>query len=191
MINTLEFVWNTFSTFFFGHYVYAIIVIMGAILLCKGDLKKENYNLLYTINTILLWIALADLILLITNWFVAWYGQNPYDWYAFKDNSLYGIRTFFILFVLGSIAPLAFFYRPWRSNIFITLLVLFVLNIPLLINVLQLYTRDYMPSSWSTYYTNTFTTTFVCWISFAILFGFTYWLAYKRKKLPYPSIIIK
>ena len=188
---TLEAFWNIFSNFFSGNYPFAVMLFIGAILLSKGAVNKESYNWLYTINTILLWIVLADLTFFIANLFAAWYGQNPYEWYAFKNDSLYGIRTFFILFALGSIVHLAFFYRPWRSNIFITLLVLFFRNIPLLLNLLQQYFRDYLPSSWSTYYTESFITNLICWIGSVLLFVFTYWGAYKRKKLPYPSIIIK
>ncbi len=96
----------------------------------------------------------------LTELFIAWYGQNPYEWYAFKENranlfSPYGWAYYLMMFC-NVVSPQLFWSRKLRRNITVTFFMSIIVNIGMwferfVIIVTSVY-RDYLPSSWSTYY---------------------------------------
>ncbi|HMO62534.1 MAG TPA: polysulfide reductase NrfD [Ferruginibacter sp.] len=99
----------------------------------------------------------------ITELFIAWYGQNPYEWYVFKENranlfSPYG-WSYWLMMFCNVVSPQMFWFRKLRRNIAFTFFMSIIVNIGMwyerfVIIVTSTY-RDYLPSSWSTYYSPT------------------------------------
>ena len=99
----------------------------------------------------------------LTELFIAWYGQNPYEWYAFSQNranlfSPYG-WSYWLMMFCNVVSPQLFWSRKLRRNITVTFFMSIVVNIGMwyerfVIIVTSIY-RDFLPSSWSTYYSPT------------------------------------
>jgi molybdopterin-containing oxidoreductase family membrane subunit len=124
----------------------------------------------------------------ITELFIAWYGQNPYEWYAFKENranlfSPYG-WSYYLMMFCNVVSPQMFWFKKLRRNIGFTFFMSIIVNIGMwyerfVIIVTSTY-RDYLPSSWSTYYSpsiyeigfylGTFGLFFTCFFLFAKYF---------------------
>jgi molybdopterin-containing oxidoreductase family membrane subunit len=124
----------------------------------------------------------------ITELFIAWYGQNPYEWYAFKENranlfSPYG-WSYWLMMFCNVVSPQMFWSRKLRRNIVFTFFMSIIVNIGMwyerfVIIVTSTY-RDFLPSSWSTYYSpsiyeigfylGTFGLFFTCFFLFAKYF---------------------
>ncbi|MFT3681933.1 MAG: polysulfide reductase NrfD [Ferruginibacter sp.] len=124
----------------------------------------------------------------ITELFIAWYGQNPYEWYTFKENranlfSPYG-WSYWLMMFCNVVSPQMFWFRKLRRNIAFTFFMSIIVNIGMwyerfVIIVTSTY-RDYLPSSWSTYYSpsiyeigfylGTFGLFFTCFFLFAKYF---------------------
>src|SRR6478672_3416091 len=93
----------------------------------------------------------------LTELFIAWYGQNPYEWYAFKENranlfSPYG-WSYWLMMFCNVVSPQLFWSRKLRRNITVTFFMSIVVNIGMwyerfVIIVTSIY-RDFLPSSWS------------------------------------------
>ena len=124
----------------------------------------------------------------ITELFIAWYGQNPYEWWAFKENranlfSPYG-WSYWLMMFCNVVSPQMFWFKKLRRNIAFTFFMSIIVNIGMwyerfVIIVTSTY-RDYLPSSWSTYYSpsvyeigfylGTFGLFFTCFFLFAKYF---------------------
>ncbi|MFZ1530474.1 MAG: NrfD/PsrC family molybdoenzyme membrane anchor subunit [Ferruginibacter sp.] len=99
----------------------------------------------------------------LTELFIAWYGQNPYEWYAFSQNrvninSPYG-WSYWLMMFCNVVSPQVFWSQKLRRNIAFTFFMSVIVNIGMwyerfVIIVTSIY-RDFLPSSWSTYYTPT------------------------------------
>jgi len=124
----------------------------------------------------------------LTELFIAWYGQNPYEWYAFSQNranlfSPYG-WSYWLMMFCNVVSPQLFWSTKLRRNITVTFFMSIVVNIGMwyerfVIIVTSIY-RDFLPSSWSTYYSpsiweigfylGTFGLFFTCFFLFAKYF---------------------
>jgi molybdopterin-containing oxidoreductase family membrane subunit len=99
----------------------------------------------------------------LTELFMAWYSQNEYEAYAFfysRANifSPYGWSYWGMMFC-NVVSPQVFWFRKLRRNVTFTFFMSVIVNIGMwferfVIIVTSLY-RDYLPSSWSTYYSPT------------------------------------
>jgi len=99
----------------------------------------------------------------LTELFMAWYSAVDYEWFAFKENRLnlsspYG-WSYWIMMGCNVLSPQIFWFRKMRRNLFVTFFMSILVNIGMwferfVIIVTSIY-RDYLPSSWSTYYTPT------------------------------------
>jgi molybdopterin-containing oxidoreductase family membrane subunit len=124
----------------------------------------------------------------ITELFIAWYSQNPYEWWAFSQNrvninSPYG-WSYWLMMFCNVVSPQMFWSKKLRRNIPFTFFMSVIVNIGMwyerfVIIVTSIY-RDYLPSSWSTYYSpspyeigfylGTFGLFFTCFFLFAKYF---------------------
>jgi len=124
----------------------------------------------------------------LTELFVAWYSHNPYEWYEFSQNrvninSPYG-WSYFLMMFCNVASPQVFWSKKLRRNIPFTFFMSVIVNIGMwyerfVIIVTSVY-RDYLPSSWSTYYSpsiyeigfylGTFGLFFTCFFLFAKYF---------------------
>ena len=99
----------------------------------------------------------------LTELFISWYGQNAYEGWAFAENRLnlfspYG-WSYWLMMACNVISPQIFWFRKLRRNLVVTFFMSVIVNIGMwferfVIIVTSVY-RDYLPSSWSTYYTPT------------------------------------
>ena len=99
----------------------------------------------------------------LTELFISWYGQNKYEGWAFMENranlfSPYGWAYWLMMSCNVSLAADILVQETGR-NLTVTFFMSVIVNIGMwferfVIIVTSLY-RDYLPSSWSTYYTPT------------------------------------
>jgi Ni/Fe-hydrogenase subunit HybB-like protein len=124
----------------------------------------------------------------LTELFIAWYGQNPYEIAAFFENrgnifSPYG-WSYYLMMFCNVVSPQLFWSKKLRRNITVTFFMSIIVNIGMwyerfVIIVTSVY-RDFLPSSWSTYYSpsiyeigfylGTFGLFFTCFFLFAKYF---------------------
>src|SRR5690606_38774738 len=124
----------------------------------------------------------------LTELFMAWYSHVDYEWFAFKENrvnlnSPYG-WSYWIMMGCNVLSPQIFWFRKMRRNLLVTFFMSILVNIGMwferfVIIVTSIY-RDYLPSSWSTYYSptiweigfymGTFGLFFTCYFLFAKFF---------------------
>ena len=124
----------------------------------------------------------------LTELFIAWYGQNPYELHAFFQNrgnifSPYG-WSYYLMMFCNVVSPQLFWSKKLRRNITVTFFMSIIVNIGMwyerfVIIVTSVY-RDFLPSSWSTYYSpsiyeigfylGTFGLFFTCFFFFAKYF---------------------
>jgi molybdopterin-containing oxidoreductase family membrane subunit len=96
----------------------------------------------------------------LTELFMAWYSQNKYEGYAFFYNradlfSPYG-WSYWGMMACNVLSPQIFWFRKMRRNIFVTFFMSVIVNVGMwferfVIIVTSVY-RDFLPSSWSIYY---------------------------------------
>jgi molybdopterin-containing oxidoreductase family membrane subunit len=99
----------------------------------------------------------------LTELFMAWYSAVSYEEFAFFQNRLnlsspYG-WSYWLMMGCNVLSPQIFWFRKMRRNLFVTFFMSILVNIGMwferfVIIVTSVY-RDYLPSSWSTYYTPT------------------------------------
>ncbi len=157
-------------------------------------------NWLYVFNSIVPLLSLITIGFYLAGLLVAWYGQNPYEWYVFKDNRVnvgnpYGWGYW--LFMIGCLVlPQLLWLKKLRKNIWMTFFIVLFLSPAVWYERLVIYItstyRDYLPSSWSNYYSGKdFILPLLLYLgSFVIVSGVVYFIIYKRKKLPFPSAIL-
>lgn len=120
--------------------------------------------------------------------FVAWYSGNQYEWWAFRESranifSPYGWAYYGMMFC-NVVSPQLFWSRRLRRNVLFTFFMSVLINVGMwferfVIIVLSIY-RDYLPSSWTIYYSpsiweigfylGTFGLFFTCYFLFAKFF---------------------
>ena len=99
----------------------------------------------------------------LTELFMAWYSHVKYEHFAFFQNranlfSPYG-WAYYIMMGCNVLSPQIFWFRKMRRSLVVTFFMSILVNVGMwferfVIIVTSLY-RDYLPSSWSTYYTPT------------------------------------
>src|SRR5690606_18795906 len=124
----------------------------------------------------------------LTELFMAWYSAVEYEYFAFFENRLnlnspYG-WSYWLMMGCNVLSPQIFWFRKMRRNLLLTFFMSILVNIGMwferfVIIVTSIY-RDYLPSSWSTYYTpsiweigfymGTFGLFFTCYFLFAKFF---------------------
>lgn len=182
-------------------YPFAALASILFYLVLKNKWKQEMINWLYIFNTVLPLLSLLNLLFFIIELFNSWYGQNPYEWYAFKENraniySPYG-WSYWLKLATIILLPQLLWVKKWRKSVIITLLILFFTSFAFWFERLVIYItsayRDFLPSSWSTYYESEsiFLTFFVKPVCFIIISAIVYFVFYKRNKLPNTSVFLK
>lgn len=141
-------------------------MVQTLLLVTRKVLNLEEYITLEHIEVMNKVIVLTGSIVgiaYLTELFMAWYSQNIYEWFAFKENrvnlfSPYG-WSYWIMMFCNVVSPQIFWFRKMRRNLLITFFMSILINVGMwferfVIIVTSVY-RDYLPSSWSTYYTPT------------------------------------
>ncbi len=186
--------WHTtiFPPYFVAGAVFSgFAMVQTLLLITRRVLGLEDYitvNHIDVMNKVILLTGSIVGVAYLTELFIAWYGQNGYEWYAFSQNranpfSPYG-WSYWLMMGCNVLSPQIFWFRKLRRNIAVTFFMSILINIGMwferfVIVVTSVY-RDYLPSSWATYYTpsiwevgfylGTFGLFFTCFFLFAKFF---------------------
>src|SRR5450432_639029 len=186
--------WHTtiFPPYFVAGAVFSgFAMVQSLLIVSRKVLHLEDYITLEHIdvmNKIILLTGSIVGVAYLTELFMAWYGQNPYEHWAFFQNranlfSPYGWAYYGMMFC-NVVSPQLFWSKKLRRNIAFTFFMSVLINVGMwferfVIIVTSIY-RDYLPSSWSTYYSptiweigfymGTFGLFFTCYFLFAKFF---------------------
>lgn len=180
--------WSLLASFIF---CYNILLFSFSLLsLFKNKKRKSEFkNWIYTLNTLLPFLCGIYFFSLFTELFTSWHGQNDYEWYAFSDiRGKYWMYFFLIKLLLPLLIGMVFFIKKLRLNFWVIFIYLVAAHFILIERLVMKMTRDYMPSTWQTYYDDSFTDIILQWILPVFLIVLTYFFLNKKNKLPYPSI---
>ncbi|MEO5592346.1 MAG: NrfD/PsrC family molybdoenzyme membrane anchor subunit [Chitinophagaceae bacterium] len=157
--------WHTtiFPPYFVAGAVFSgFAMVQTLLLITRKVLKLEDYITLEHIEVMNKVIVLTGSIVgvaYITELFISWYGQNPYEAAAFRnrwDLSTPYAWAYYIMMGCNVLSPQFFWFRKLRRNLLFTFFMSILVNVGMwferfVIIVTSIY-RDYLPSSWSTYY---------------------------------------
>ncbi|HTQ27039.1 MAG TPA: NrfD/PsrC family molybdoenzyme membrane anchor subunit, partial [Puia sp.] len=186
--------WHTtiFPPYFVAGAIFSgFAMVQSLLVITRKVLKLEEYITIEHIDVMNKIIVLTGSIVgcaYLTELFIAWYGQNKFEGWAFLQNrvnlfSPYG-WSYYIMMGCNVLSPQIFWFRKLRRNLTVTFFMSVIVNIGMwferfVIIVTSLY-RDYIPSSWSTYYTpsiweigfflGTFGLFFTCYFLFSKFF---------------------
>lgn len=175
--------------------IYSFIAAFSLLGTFFTKIKTEAFNILFVLNSILPFVCLLFIFNYLGEMFIAWYGQNSYEWYAFKEGgqkwysgeSLIILVSFFLSYVFG----LFFFKRKIRINKFATLFYLVVSHLAFFYHYIPGMFRDYLPSEWEIADGFNLWEEILNYVIIICLIVFVYWFYHKKGKLPYPSLILK
>ncbi|GAC1416376.1 MAG: polysulfide reductase NrfD [Flavisolibacter sp.] len=161
--------WHTtiFPPYFVAGAIFSgFAMVQTLLLVTRKVLRLEQYITLEHIEVMNKVIVLTGSIVgiaYLTELFMSWYSFSKYEWFAFRYNrvdlnSPYG-WAYYIMMGCNVLSPQIFWFRKMRRNIYVTFFMSIIVNIGMwferfVIIVTSLY-RDYLPSSWSTYYAPT------------------------------------
>ena len=184
--------------FFVGIYLLMYPVVVTLLLtgtLFKNKIRSGSYNLLFVFNTLVAWCSLFLFIFYVAELFMAWYGQNPYEWYAFRENGNSGHWTwFYIISLLSFLMGLLFFIRKLRIKRWFSLFFLLSLSGSFFEKIVIFITnqyRDYLPSAWTDLPAEMYYQYMVSFVIIVLLLVLIYVWAKKKGTLPYPSVFLK
>jgi Ni/Fe-hydrogenase subunit HybB-like protein len=186
--------WHTtiFPPYFVAGAIFSgFAMVQSLLIITRKVLHLEDYITVGHIEAMNKVIVLTGSIVgfaYISELFVAWYSQNPYEWWAFRQSrvnifSPYGWAYYGMMFC-NVVSPQLFWSRKLRRNVTFTFFMAVLVNIGMwferfVIIFTSIY-RDYLPSSWSTYYSpsiweigfylGTFGLFFTCYFIFAKYF---------------------
>ncbi len=92
----------------------------------------------------------------LTEFFIAWYSNNPYERYQFwfRPFGEYAL-AFWGMFICNCIVPLTLYVKKWRMNLTWLFIVSLLINVGMWLErfniIIQTLSRDYLPSSWGGY----------------------------------------
>ena len=161
--------WHTtiFPPYFVAGAVFSgFAMVQTLLVVTRKVLALEEYITIEHIEVMNKVIVLTGSIVgiaYLTELFMAWYSHVDYEWFAFKENRLnlnspYG-WSYWIMMGCNVLSPQIFWFRKMRRSLVLTFFMSILINIGMwferfVIIVTSVY-RDYLPSSWSTYYTPT------------------------------------
>ena len=141
-------------------------MVQTLLLVTRKVLNLEDYITIEHIEVMNKVIVLTGSIVgiaYLTELFMSWYSASEYEWFAFRYNrvdlsSPYG-WSYYLMMGCNVLSPQIFWFKKMRRNIWVTFFMSIIVNIGMwferfVIIVTSLY-RDYLPSSWSVYYTPT------------------------------------
>jgi molybdopterin-containing oxidoreductase family membrane subunit len=185
--------WHTtiFPPYFVAGAIFSgFAMVQTLLLVTRKVLKLEDYITVEHIEVMNKVIVLTGSIVgvaYITELFISWYGQNPYEMAAFQnrwDLTTPYAWSYYLMMGCNVLSPQVFWFKKLRRNLLLTFFMSVLVNIGMwferfVIIVTSIY-RDFLPSSWSTYYApsifevgfylGTFGLFFTCYFLFAKFF---------------------
>jgi Ni/Fe-hydrogenase subunit HybB-like protein len=158
--------WHTtiFPPYFVAGAIFSgFAMVQTLLVITRKVMKLEEYITIEHIDVMNKVIVLTGSIVgcaYLTELFIAWYGMNKFESYAFLKNradlfSPYG-WSYFLMMGCNVLSPQIFWFRSLRRNVTVTFFMSVIVNIGMwferfVIIVTSLY-RDYLPSAWPFYY---------------------------------------
>src|SRR6201746_970922 len=161
--------WHTtiFPPYFVAGAIFSgFAMVQSLLVITRKVLHLEDYITLEHIEVMNKVIVLTGSIVgvaYLTELFIAWYGQNKFEGWAFMQNRVNLFSplgwSYYIMMGCNVLSPQIFWFKKMRRNITVTMFMSVLVNIGMwferfVIIVTSIY-RDYLPSSWSTYYAPT------------------------------------
>lgn len=158
--------WHTtiFPPYFVAGAVFSgFAMVQSLLIITRKVLHFEDYITIGHIEAMNKVIVVTGSIVgcaYLTELFVAWYSGNPYEWYAFRETrvnifSPYGWAYYGMMFC-NVVSPQLFWSRKLRRNVLFTFFMSVLINVGMwferFVIIATSIFRDYLPSSWPTYY---------------------------------------
>ena len=183
--------WHTtiFPPYFVAGAIFSgFAMVLTLMLVTRKLFKLEDYitiEHIESMNKIILLTGTIVGVAYLTELFISWYSEYVYEQFAFFNRALgpYWWSYFGMMFC-NVVSPQLFWSRKLRRNVMFTFFMSVLINVGMwferfVIIVTSLY-RDFLPSSWSTYYSpsiweigfflGTFGLFFTCYFLFAKYF---------------------
>jgi len=137
--------------------VQTLLVVTRKVLGLEEYITIEHIDVM---NKIIILTGSIVGIAYLTELFIAWYGANQYEWFAFRQNRLNVSSplgwSYWIMMFCNVVTPQFFWIRKMRRNLVVTFFMSILVNVGMwferfVIIVTSVY-REYLPSAWSTYY---------------------------------------
>jgi len=170
-----------------------VAILLICLFFLKGRYRNEAFNILYVLNTLVAWCYLVCLLHYLSELFVAWYGQNMYEWFYFKKGyNPVDEKWFIVRMFLPLLAGLFFFFRAARTNRLVTFVFLILSNLGLIEQIWLLVNKVYLPSRWEMNDEAAFTwVRLVRYFIISILLLLVYRRAARKGRLQQPSVFLK
>src|SRR6478752_1786627 len=155
--------WHTtiFPPYFVAGAIFSgFAMVLTLLIVTRKVFKLEDYITIYHIELMNIIIIITGSIVgiaYITEFFIAWYGQVPAEYYAFYNRATGPYWwAYWSMMTCNVISPQLFWFKKLRTNIVATFVLSIIVNIGMwferfVIIVTSLH-RDYLPSSWSMFH---------------------------------------
>lgn len=155
--------WHTtiFPPYFVAGAIFSgFAMVLTLLIVTRKVFKLEDYITIYHIELMNIIIIITGSIVgiaYITEFFIAWYGGVPAEYYAFYNRATGPYWwAYWSMMTCNVISPQLFWSKKLRTNIVATFILSIIVNIGMwferfVIIVTSLH-RDYLPSSWAMFY---------------------------------------
>lgn len=179
--------WHTtiFPPYFVAGAIFSgFAMVLTLMLVTRKVYKLEHYITMEHIEMMNIIVMVTGSIVgiaYITEFFMAWYSQVPYEQYAFI-NRMFGPYwwAYWMMMTCNVVSPQLFWFKKVRTNLVITFVLSIVVNVGMWFERFVIITtslhRDYLPSSW-TYFTPTIHDIMCYVFTFGIFFTFFFLFA--------------
>jgi Ni/Fe-hydrogenase subunit HybB-like protein len=155
--------WHTtiFPPYFVAGAIFSgFAMVLTLLIVTRKVFKLEDYITIYHIELMNIIIIITGSIVgiaYITEFFVAWYGQVPAEYYAFYNRATGPYWwAYWSMMTCNVISPQLFWSKKLRTNIVATFILSIIVNIGMwferFVIIVTSIHRDYLPSSWSMFY---------------------------------------
>jgi len=155
--------WHTtiFPPYFVAGAIFSgFAMVLTLLIVTRKVFKLEDYITIYHIELMNIIIIITGSIVgiaYITEFFVAWYGQVPAEYYAFYNRATGPYWwAYWSMMTCNVISPQLFWFKKLRTNIVATFVLSIIVNIGMwferFVIIVTSIHRDYLPSSWSMFY---------------------------------------
>ncbi|HCZ37027.1 MAG TPA: hydrogenase [Cytophagales bacterium] len=155
--------WHTtiFPPYFVAGAIFSgFAMVLTLLIVTRKVFKLEDYITIYHIELMNIVIIITGSIVgiaYITEFFVAWYGMVPAEFYAFYNRATGPYWwAYWSMMTCNVISPQLFWFKKIRTNIVATFVLSIIVNIGMwferFVIIVTSIHRDYLPSSWSMFY---------------------------------------
>jgi molybdopterin-containing oxidoreductase family membrane subunit len=136
-------------------------MVLTMMIIVRKVYKFENYvtqGHLDAITRILTFVSLIMGVAYISEIFIAWYSDSPYEMFVFFHNRASGEYAFeyWAMILFNAIIPQLFWFKKIRKNIVIVFIISILINVGMwyerFVIVVTSLSKTFLPSTWHNYY---------------------------------------